>query len=327
MRQEMHDSRALAIMECAAKQMSVAATAEALGLNKATIYNYSRNYKINFDRNFPELLREQAKNGFTMDEAAKNVGLSYSRVSQIARAEKLTFTKSYTLSEKEQERIQSRANIMAALYKDGYTLQQIAEQYGISRERVRQVISKIHGLSATDGGQHVTAEKRAAKILAKKDARVFKRCGCTYSQWLHLVELGRIMQAEGHGGDKTPTRAWTRQRWNAVKRGISFELSLWQWWKIWEASGKWDERGRGQGYVMCRNNDEGPYAIGNVFIATAAQNSSEGTKKSDLPIGVRVNKGGQGFVATRQINGEKRRLGRFDTPEMAHAAYLMAGAA
>lgn len=43
---------------------------------------------------------------------------------------------------------------------------------------------------------------------------------------------------------------------------------------MWEASGKWDERGRGAlKYAMCRIGDTGPYAPGNVYIATNTQNA------------------------------------------------------
>lgn len=76
---------------------------------------------------------------------------------------------------------------------------------------------------------------------------------------------------------------------------------------------------------MCRQGDEGPYAVGNVFIAPARVNTSERKdKKSGLPIGVKKNKRCAGFVAMRQINGEKLRLGTHPTPELAHAAYLAA---
>jgi hypothetical protein len=62
----------------------------------------------------------------------------------------------------------------------------------------------------------------------------------------------------------------------AKLRGIPFRLTYEQWLKIWEDSGHLHERGtrRGQ-YVMARNGDKGPYAIGNVRIVTAIENIHE----------------------------------------------------
>jgi hypothetical protein len=68
---------------------------------------------------------------------------------------------------------------------------------------------------------------------------------------------------------------------NARQRGIAFLLTFKEWWAIWEASGKWEQRGyhRGQ-YVMARNGDVGPYAVGNVRICTGAENSAEMNRNS-----------------------------------------------
>lgn len=327
MRQEFHDARAMAIMECAAANLTVAQMSKRLGLTPSTIYKYGRNYKISFKRDLVQLVREQAEKGHTRAEAAQNTGLHYSTVCQIASAESIDFRKVYTQDESHLTENQKRADIMAALYRNGYTLVQIGEQYGITRERVRQIIAKVHGMNRFSGGKHAKAEKAAAAKQSRKDAACYKRYGCSHSEWRNLIELGEIMVAEGKSSNTTPTGAYRMQKKNASLRGIPFNLTITQWWDIWQNSGKWEERGRGQGYVMCRVNDEGPYEVGNVFIATAAQNTSDGIKKCDLPLGVTRNKSGQGFVATRQINGERRKLGRFDSPELAHAAYLMAGAA
>lgn len=214
---------------------------------------------------------------------------------------------------------------MAALYRDGYTLQQIGDQYGVSRERVRQVIDAL-GVVASEGGVSKRAQIAKARRKAKDDARYMHRWGCTVGQHRELLRIGRDMMASGIGRDRTPTGAFQAQRRNAANRGIGWELTLWQWWTIWQESGHWDERGRcGVSYVMCREGDTGPYAVGNVFIATNIDNvSSSKHKKSGLPTGVSQARSGR-FCAHRQINGSVVRLGTFDTAEIAHAAYLVAG--
>jgi hypothetical protein len=122
-----------------------------------------------------------------------------------------------------------------------------------------------------------------------------------------------------------PMRGFQQHRKNARQRGIGWELSLWQWWTIWQESGHWDHRGSGQGYVMCREGDIGPYTVGNVFIAPGIVNCSDkAAKRANLPIGVTYTKHGR-YRATRMFDGKRNRLGVYEVPELAHAAYLSLG--
>jgi hypothetical protein len=221
-----------------------------------------------------------------------------------------------------------RAANMAALYADGRTLEEIGSQYGITRERVRQLIGKHFRMNGSDGGQKVRAERLRAARKAAKDQECMQKHGCTKDQWRELIAIGEQMLAAGRGRYQTPLYAFRNQRNNAGNRGIGWELTAWQWWTIWQQSGKWEQRGRGRGYVMCRKGDTGPYALGNVFIDTGARNSSDGQrdKKKDpsLPIGVSRTKSGK-YEALRHVDGKLRYLGRHDTPDLAYAAYLRAG--
>jgi hypothetical protein len=166
-----------------------------------------------------------------------------------------------------------RAEEMADLYRLGYTLQQIGEHFGISRERVRQIMTARKGIRAKDGGQTVQAKRTRERKSAEKDAKAYARYGCSYSQ---LSELRRLTKEATSGGGsyyRTPIGAFCQQRNNAKLRGIDWSLSLWQWWTIWQDSGLWDKRGRGRdAYVMCRYGDTGGYTLGNVYISTAIHN-------------------------------------------------------
>lgn len=221
-----------------------------------------------------------------------------------------------------------RAASMLALYRAGYTLQQIGDQQGITRERVRQLMAKHFGVNHADGGAHVLAVKNEARRRTRRNDRCLRKYGCSWEQMAEVKKVSRAMKKAGRGFFSRPMGAFTSQRHNAGNRGIGFELTFWQWWCIWQESGHWAERGRGQGYVMCRRGDVGPYAVGNVFIAKAAENSAEGQnyKRLDptLPMGVKRTKSGR-YRAFRSLNGQKLHLGTHDTPELAHAAYLMAG--
>lgn len=151
--------------------------------------------------------------------------------------------------------------------------------------------------------------------------------GCTAEFWFELMEIGRAMVAAGASGDTTPLRAFGHQRQAARnKRGIAWELTLPQWWKIWQDSGHWQDRGIGRGYMMCRKGDLGPYAVGNVFIGPGVENLSAAAKKTDLPIGVaRTSKSKiNPFRAYCNVGGKQQHLGSFPTVEAARAAYLAA---
>lgn len=71
---------------------------------------------------------------------------------------------------------------------------------------------------------------------------------------------------------RTPEGKFLDQKVGARQRGIEFNLSFEEWWELWEPH--WSERGLGK-MVMCRDNDEGPYELGNVRIDTQANNNQE----------------------------------------------------
>jgi hypothetical protein len=68
-------------------------------------------------------------------------------------------------------------------------------------------------------------------------------------------------------------KAYTTHRLNAVRRGIEFQISFEEWFIWWKTDNRWEKRGNRKGnLVMARENDEGPYRIGNVFCATLEDN-------------------------------------------------------
>ena len=74
-------------------------------------------------------------------------------------------------------------------------------------------------------------------------------------------------------------QAFTLQRCRARTRGIEWKLEYWEWLQIWQDSGHLHERGvRGGEWVMGRNGDVGPYALGNVKIIRVETNASDAAK-------------------------------------------------
>ena len=157
----------------------------------------------------------------------------------------------------------NRAKAMGVLYAQGYTLQEIGTRYGITRERVRQILRKHTDIAPKAGGRaKQSALKRQADSAASK-AHYIAKYGMTHDEWKACVAAGG-------------SQAFVYQKRTAKCRGISFELSLRQWWDLWQESGKWDQRGRGKGkFCMARIRDTGPYAIGNVQIIPIEQNAAE----------------------------------------------------
>jgi len=85
--------------------------------------------------------------------------------------------------------------------------------------------------------------------------------------------------------DRKTSMKYHTHKSGAKARGIPFLLSKEEWWDIWQKSGKWDQRGNKRGqYVMSRYGDQGPYAIGNVFIQPQVNNISEAHLGKKVPL-------------------------------------------
>ena len=76
----------------------------------------------------------------------------------------------------------------------------------------------------------------------------------------------------------TPKGIYSVQKRKAKQRGIEWLFTFDEWWELWQASGKWEQRGP-QGYVMCREGDTGPYSSANCRIDTCQNNAKENYSK------------------------------------------------
>lgn len=204
-------------------------------------------------------LAEMASRGLDYETAAAEAGVSYHYVAGYASKYGIEFTLRKRGRPVEGPNIRSEE--MRVLYQGGATLLEIGQKYGITRERVRQIISKNYGLRAPDGGSSERCRKNRAEFQKRRDAKYRKDFGCSFREYKKILK---------HAG--RPTYAYVAQRRNARVRDIRWELNLWQWWKLWDQSGHWSNRGRGRGYCMCRLNDVGPYSVDNVYIATGTEN-------------------------------------------------------
>lgn len=208
-----------------------------------------------------EHIRKLAEQKKTRAQVAQETGLSYARIVQLGIAHDIDFRRKKLANEPEHL---IRAADMRQRYENGETLIQIGARYGVTRERVRQILTRDFGIGARDGGKAEMGRRKRRELQKKRDARSQKMWGCSHREYLRILKRP----------DK-PTFAYWGQQKNARRRGIGWEINLWQWWKVWQQSGRWDERGRGHGYQMCRLNDTGPYSVDNVYIATGSENMQD----------------------------------------------------
>lgn len=158
-----------------------------------------------------------------------------------------------------------RDNQMKRLFLRGETLHEIGQKYGVSRERVRQILSRF-GVTGKDGGAKKRGEDNKDRRLQERQYSCMERWGCTLEQWEYLRGFDKDYYA-------TPIGQYAVQKYNAKKRGIEFTLTLWEWWEIWRDSGRYKKRGRCDGeYVMARFLDKGAYDRLNVYITTCNEN-------------------------------------------------------
>lgn len=205
--------------------------------------------------------------GFSRGEISLAFGLSQPRVS--AMLCQVNRGVDYANKERDEQIISA--------YKGGKTLEQIGVDLSLTRERVRQILSK-NGVTRNDRGltrqeadkvEALSAAMKARIASIENKTRVFYGCSCD--------ELSRINGNAPRSRVGSPAQIYTQQRKNAQFRGIEWTLSLPVWFSIWEESGRWADRGRGKGkFCMARHGDQGPYAKENVYIATNEENISDG---------------------------------------------------
>lgn len=156
---------------------------------------------------------------------------------------------------------------VSTLYLSGFSSTEIAKKFGCSGQNIRQMLKRM-GLGSSVGGPWVKAKERAKERAAEVEARRLARWGLTKN------ELEQIAP-NGTAHPDSPMRVFWYKKRNADRFGVSWELSFAEWWKIWQDSGRWNERGRGK-YVMGRLKNDGPFSVENTVIMS----QSEASKRS-----------------------------------------------
>lgn len=189
-----------------------------------------------------------------------------------------------------------QAEIVLLLKKNGSTISAQCKRYGI--------VLRKKGYRA--------ALEKAQRSEQKREDRCWRLFGCSSSAHAAIKEIPGVASA------------YLDSKSAAKCRGIGFEMTLPEWWHVWNESGKFAARGRGaDNYVMCRAKDIGPYKLGNVFIATSSENIKEYHRDNAGHHGVSFT--GTSYIARRYVGGKPVHLGSFATEQEARQAYLSAG--
>lgn len=200
-------------------------------------------------------------------------------------------------------------NVIAA-FKSGVTLQKIGDSYGISREYVR-VLLKRFGLTRKDGGSGLVGKKNREKRAHGVNVRCLSRTGMPHDEYKKYTLSGA-------------SRAYAYQKRSAQYRALAFDFSFSDWWRIWEESGKWDQRGRGaNNYCMARISDAGGYVAGNVYITTNAENGREYQRTKKEPtqrVDVGVYKALPGYSKPYLVRVSNKCVGYYKTADEAITA-------
>ena len=161
------------------------------------------------------------------------------------------------------------ANAAIEMYKQGCIQEQIAAHFKVTRQRVQQVLKK-HGIRRAAGGNSKRIAAKNEARLHSKNHRCLRRWGMTIDEYrAHVSEYGTS------GRRDSPMGRFQAQRKDFQKIGVVWLLPFAQWWAVWQRSGKWQQRGRGNGYRLARINTARGYVLGNVQIIGGSDHMSD----------------------------------------------------
>jgi len=150
------------------------------------------------------------------------------------------------------------------MLRQGLSYQKIASSFGVTRQAVHALVKRknlVRPTKSTKKNKEKKEKPRAWKMF-------LSAYGCMPDQADHIP--------------KDALYKYRIQKSNARVRGVSWQFDLLTWWDVWQKSGHWEKRGKGEGYCMGRFLDKGPYHPENVYICTVGKNFSDYQVKKTL---------------------------------------------
>jgi len=148
------------------------------------------------------------------------------------------------------------------LYAGGRTLEEVGSRYGISRERVRQIL-RLLGVSVGDSLRHQRAQNKLRDVQRKHldyMKRIERKYGMSYANFLRINKIV-------NGQRRRIVDIYHYSRCSARRNKTRWNLTFPQWHDIWKHSGKIDYIGRQEGeYILWRIDKTKGFILGNVRV-------------------------------------------------------------
>jgi predicted DNA-binding protein YlxM (UPF0122 family) len=185
-------------------------------------------------------------------ELAANFNISRQAVYAILKKE----IDRYEIKKKRDQRI---VNMFTA----GKTMAEIAAAVNLTRQAVQQILKKEE-IEVSKGGSALRSQINKSQRDKEQKKQEMQKCHAKWGCYPHDLCSLRTMSTDVK---KTPIARYIQHRSNVLRDGIEWELSLWDWWTLWSASGRYHQRGRGKNkYYMARKNPTVGYTVENVII-------------------------------------------------------------
>jgi hypothetical protein len=132
----------------------------------------------------------------------------------------------------------SKELAMCEAFKAGTPITKLQIEYELNSYQAAHRILKKHGLTRTDGGKSKEVAERKAKAT-EVGATIQDRQGCTKEQW-------DLLRALDEDYKKTPLAAFNtfKNNFQNLNKEVEFKISLWEWWELWNESGRYAQRVR-----------------------------------------------------------------------------------
>lgn len=173
-----------AIRRMTASHKTVGEIAAFVGVSPSAISKYLKQQGITRSDPRPgdalsaESVRECAEAGLTRKEAADYLGKSYSHIASIAIRNGISFVR-------KPSNMSDRDAVLCQMFEAGnYSLQQVGDKFGLTRERVRQILAK-HGIDERYKNTLALTlplnEARELYLIGEDIRIIARRCGAAWS--------------------------------------------------------------------------------------------------------------------------------------------------
>jgi len=150
---------------------------------------------------------------------------------------------------------------IATDYAMGHNCRQIAKHFGMTNERIRQILKRL-GYDAKDRLLHARAlinKQITQDIKARKAKKIMDKYGCSIDEWLSTKSE--------YAGHHTLLYRYKNIKYKCKYSNVAFELTLPEWIRIWRESGKIGQMGSHKGqYGLFRIDPSRGYVHGNLMV-------------------------------------------------------------